>query len=350
MTYQHGGDIYAHPADLDFSINLNPLGMPGAALQAAREGILLTDRYPDPHARELVLANTEEKQLKTEQILIGNGAAELIYALCHALKVKKGLLLSPTFGEYEEALRSTGAELTFWNLPEEQDFRLEQDFLSALDQKTDVLFLCNPNNPTGSLINRDLLLQIAGKCERTDTFFCLDECFLPFLQEEEDYTMMEMTAEFPHLLILRAFTKIYAMAGLRLGYAVSSNRVLLEQMRRSMQPWNTSIPAQMAGAEAIRDGAYLKRTRELIVAEREYLIRELSNGLTEKIYPGAANYIFFRSRKDLWERLLQEGVLIRSCENYRNLSAGYFRIGIRSREENTELIRRWRKIEWQDRS
>lgn len=348
MLYEHGGDIYTHPVDFDFSININPLGMPKSAFKAAQEGILLADRYPDCQAGELSIAIAEEKGLTPEQILTGNGAAELIYALCHGLKAKSGLLLAPSFGEYEEALRSAGAEITFWNLREEADFQLGKDFLSALDDRKDVVFLCNPNNPTGNLMERGFLLEIAEKCEGTGTFLCVDECFLPFLQEEESYSMLKVLKDFPHLLVLRAFTKVYGMPGLRLGYAVSSNRELLEQMRGTLQPWNTSIPAQMAGARAIKDREYLKRTRELITEERNYLIREMTDGLAEKIYPGAANYIFFQSRHDLWERLLQEKILIRSCKNYRNLSEGYFRIGVRTHEENVELIRRWRNIEWQN--
>lgn len=348
MLYEHGGDIYTHPVDFDFSININPLGMPKSALRAAREGLFLADRYPDAQARELCLAIAKEKELAPEQILIGNGAAELIYALCHSLKIKSGLLLAPSFGEYEEALLSTGAKITFWNLREEENFRLGKDFLSALNGEPDILFLCNPNNPTGSLIEGEFLLQIAEKCERTGIFLCVDECFLPFLDEEESYSMLKVLDNFPHLLVLRAFTKIYGMPGLRLGYAVSSNRELLERMRGTIQPWNTSIPAQMAGIEAIRDREHLRRTRNLIAEERNYLLHEMSDGLADKIYPGAVNYIFFRSRKDLWERLLQEKILIRSCKNYRNLSEEYFRIGVRTHEENAELIRRWRNIEWQN--
>ena len=155
---------------------------------------------------------------------------------------------------------------------------------------------------------------------------------------------------FTHLVVLRAFTKVYGMPGLRLGYALSANENLLGKMKCALQPWNTSVPAQMAGIAAIRDREYVKRTRKLIAEEKEYLMRELSDGLAEKVYDSAANYIFFQSRTDLKESLLRQGILIRSCGNYRNLTEKYFRIGIRTHEENEELIRRWRKITWQSQS
>jgi threonine-phosphate decarboxylase len=134
------------------------------------------------------------------------------------------------------------------------------------------------------------------------------------------------------------------MPGLRLGYAVSANEALLRKLRSRLQPWNTSIPAQMAGIAALKDPDYLEKTRTLLAKEKEYLTRELNNGLVDQLYASSANYLFFHSRTDLKERLLEKNILIRSCSNYRNLQEGFFRIGIRTREENEQLILRWRDI------
>jgi len=343
MEYIHGGDIYRNPVEYDFSVNINPLGMPKKSLEAAQRAMLLCGSYPDWQGEALRRAIAEKEGVLTEQVILGNGAAELIYALCFGLAGGKGLILAPSFGEYEAALFAAGGEPVFWKLREEKDFQLKEDILTVITGNMRVLFLCNPNNPTGSLTERELLCRIAQKCEETDTYLCLDECFLPFCGREAEVSMKGMLARFPHLVILRAFTKIYGMPGLRLGYAMSVNEELLQAMRGCMQPWNTSIPAQMAGIEALKDQEYLERTRRLIGREREYLKRELAAGLAERIYPSDANFLFFQAQRDLKELLLKEKVLIRSCANYRNLEEGYFRIGIRTHEENRELIRRWHR-------
>lgn len=348
--YVHGGDIYRNHVEYDFSVNVNPLGMPEGSIKAAQEGILLSGRYPDYKGEALCREIAEAEGVEESQIMLGNGAAELIYALCNALRPRKVLMCAPSFQEYEAAVVQSGGKAVFLELLEEKNFRLQRDFLSAITEAADIVFLCNPNNPTGSLIEKSLLLEAAARCEETETYLCIDECFLPFLEREEEFTMRGELGSFPHLIILRAFTKIYGMPGLRLGYAFSGSEYLLGRMQQTLQPWNTSIPAQMAGIAAIRDEEYVRRTRKLIAEEREYLMRELSDGLAEKVYDSAANYIFFRSRMDLKECLLRQGILIRSCGNYRNLTGDYFRIGIRTHEENEELIHRWRNMVWQSQS
>ena len=351
MSYLHGGDVYrTKNIEYDFSININPLGMPVRSLEAAREAVLLSGRYPDYKGGQLCRAIAEAEKADESWILLGNGAAELIYILCHTLRPAQGMITAPSFQEYEAAILSAGGSPVIWNLEEEDHFQIRDDCLSAITEGVDVFFLCNPNNPTGSLTERKLLEKIAAKCESTDTFFCLDECFLPFLENEENITMKHQVRKYPHLIILRAFTKIYGMPGLRLGYALSANEELLSRMRMCLQPWNTSIPAQMAGIEALKDRQYLEESRQLIRREKDYLTGEMRKGLAEKIYDSSANYLFFKSRSDLKELLLQHKILIRGCGNFRGLTDEHFRIGIRTHEENQELIRRWREIRWQNQS
>lgn len=344
-SYQHGGDIYRNDVLYDFSVNTNPFGMPQKSVEAAVKGISFAKCYPDSQADALREEIANKKQLLKEQILVGNGAAELIYGLCQAIQPQKVLTVSPCFQEYEEAVCSCNGEMQFWNLKEENNFSLEETFIKKITEDIDLVFLCNPNNPTGQLISRQLLEKIAKRCEEMKVWFCLDECFLPFLKEEASYSMLSSICDFPHLMILRAFTKIYGMAGLRLGYGISSNGKLREKIQRVIQPWNTSIPAQMAGVEALKDDAYLLMTRQLIERETQYLMREMQKGLAEKIYEPSVNYIFFKARKDLKERLLEKKILIRSCDNYHNLCRGFFRIAVREREENQALIRAWRDLE-----
>lgn len=345
MEYTHGGDIYQYPVKLDFSVNINPLGMPSGSIKAAKEGVLLSAvHYPDTHSRTLCGALAKCYGISGEQIVTGNGAAELLFALCQFLRPKKGLVLAPSFLGYEEALKGVGAETVVWKLQETMDFAVTENIIDAINGTEEIIFLCNPNNPTGILVEEELLFRIARRCEETNTWLCIDECFLPFLgqSEEQKRTMLKNLERYPHSIVLRAFTKIYGMPGLRLGYVCSARGELLQGIRRVLQPWNVSIPAQMAGIAALRDNEYLEKTFRMILEERKFLISELTDGLVSKIYPSAANFLFFYAQKGLKEQLLEEGILIRGCGDFRNLSEEYYRIAVKTHQENEELIRKWR--------
>lgn len=347
MEFFHGGDIYRNKIEYDFSANINPLGMPEGCEKAVERAVAHIGEYPDYQGAALCEVIAKAEGVKREQVIPGNGAAELIYALCHAIGVKKGVSAAPAFTEYENAVIAAGGKMLFWNLHEDTGFQLDGQvdaFLDMIGGDTDLIFLCNPNNPTGVTVSKGPLEMIAEECGKNGVYLCVDECFLPFLEQEERYTMKHELEKYPHVIVLRAFTKIYGMPGLRLGYALSGNPWLTERLWRCLPPWNTSIIAQAAGIEAMGDKAFIKRTQELIKKEKQFLIKELQNGLTEKIYPSLANFIFFRSRADLKERLLEKKILIRDCSNYRNLEAGYFRIAVRGHLENQELIRRWREL------
>lgn len=348
MEFQHGGDIYRNAIEYDFSANINPLGMPPKCRQAIENAITHIGEYPDCRGEKLCRSIAEAEGIKEKQFILGNGAAELIYALCNAVRPKLASTVAPTFSEYEYAVTASGGSMEFWNLEEADGFRTDRLIQDWLLQKKlenmDIFFLCNPNNPTGVVMNKEQLLYLADYCKKTNTFLCVDECFLPFLEAEEAYTMKRELENYPQLIVLRAFTKIYGMPGLRLGYAMTANERLLRKMQQCLPPWNTSVIAQAAGIEAIQDTGFVKKTREIIRQEKKYLIKEMQEGLAEKIYDSEANYIFFRSRPDLKKRLLEKKILIRDCSNYRNLTEGYFRIAVRSHEENEELIRRWREI------
>lgn len=187
---KHGGDIYRNLSDYDFSVNTNPLGMPKEAIEAAKEGIMLSGRYPDSEGEALRRALSNAEGVAMEQILLGNGAAELIYALCRVIcqggGQRVGLIPVPSFGEYEEALWAAGGRAKLWRLEEPDSFQLNDKLLEAVTGEVSLLFLCSPNNPTGMTVERELLEEIAKTCEKRGVWLCLDECFLPFLEEEPD--------------------------------------------------------------------------------------------------------------------------------------------------------------------
>ena len=343
-NYTHGGDVYRNPIEYDFSVNVNPLGMPLASIQAAHEGIVLTGRYPDYRAEQLCRAIAKAKNIPADRIIPGNGAAELLFALGQTIP-GKALTIAPTFTGYAEAVAAGGGELCYAGN--------EQELLAKLDDSIRLIFLCNPNNPTGTLFTREQILRVLAKAEAMQAYVCVDECFLPFLEEEASYSMLPYLAKHPRLLVLRAFTKIYCMAGLRLGYLVCGEAELQSKIRAKIQPWNTSIPAQMAGIAALSDTEYLAKTRENLQAERAYLVPRLRE-LVAEVYDGYGNFLLFRDEPDLKERMLDVGVLIRVCDDFEGLDDTYFRIGIRSHSENQEFIRRLARVkgdtQWQNQS
>lgn len=240
MLYQtknpHGGDREGRTIKLDFSVNTNPLGPPEAVRRAVVESAGALDQYPDPRCRALVRALAEHEGVPEDCILCGSGAAELIYSYCAAVRPRRALELAPTFSEYASALEAAGCRVERWNLRSENGFALGADFLEALAAGDwDAVFLCTPNNPTGQLIAPDLLEDICRVCKDRGIRLFLDECFLDL---SGGPSMKAALADFPGLFLLRAFTKTYAMAALRLGYCLSADRALLAAMSRTAQPWN----------------------------------------------------------------------------------------------------------------
>ncbi len=338
MKHQHGGDIYSTSYRLDYSVNVNPLGTPEAVIRAAQEAVLRSADYPDTECRRLKKGLAQKEGVAPEQIVCGNGAAELIFSLAAAVNPKKALLVAPGFAEYEQALKAYGCEIAYYELREEQGFRLGEDYLDFLQEGLDILFLCNPNNPTGVQIGRELLIRIAKRCRKMGICMVLDLCFLDFLKDWLEADMTPLLQDFPCLFILKAFTKIYAMAGLRLGYGLCADKALIEAMQAAVQPWNVSIPAQAAGEAALLETAYVERARRLVQKERRWLAKSLEKlGFT--VYDASANFLFFKGGKDLAEKCKKGGILIRDCSNYRGLSKGFYRVAVRTHEENEELIK-----------
>ena len=375
MNYNHGGDIYGNKVILDFSVNINPLGMPDSAKEAALRGVELSTGYPDWEQRELRNVLSKYLDVPGEDILFGNGASDLIYRLMMVLKPKEVLVPAPSFSEYRSAAEKAGAKVLDFILKEEDSFRFTDDAVAAFIDRIEHLaagsavFLCNPNNPDGSMIPKRMLLRIYEVCEKKSIWLIVDECFLPFSSREEEYSLIpnirkranELTdssfddhenenRDDDHLIVLRAFTKIYGMPGLRLGYLVTENPDLIRKIREAMSPWEINTPAQMAGVAALSDGDYLKETRRMIKEERKYLIDEiLRNGLAERIYnpDSEANFILFKvscNSKDLKYKLKEKGILIRDCSDFSGLDGRFFRICVRRHEENAELIETWKNI------
>jgi len=327
--YEHGGA----KARIDFSVNINPLGMPEAAYKALLRAACGCDSYPDPECGELRDKISLRTGLKRENIICGNGAADLIFRTAIAAEPKRGLLISPTFSEYERALSAVGCDIDFYSLKEENDFSLGDDFLRVLEGGYDIMFLCNPNNPTGGELSRDKLAEIISVCLKENTFPVIDVSFADFSQSGiSSAELAEMGAA-----VIGSFTKIYAMPALRLGYMLCRDENFIRRVGLSGQSWSVNSLAQAAGAAALEDESFIPRTAEYISRERRFLEERLAQ-MKIKAYPAAANFILMKSEHDLADIAAKSELALRRCENFRGLDSSFFRTAIKSHEDNMELV------------
>ena len=336
LTNPHGGDIYGGSVTLDFSANTNPFGTPAGVLRAVEDALPEMHRYPDPYCRRLVDAIGDFEDAEKEYILCGSGAAELIYAYCTAVRPKTALELAPTFSEYALGLARVGCAVKHYYLTPDNNFRLDEHFLYHLEDTTpEAVFLCNPNNPTGVVIPPELLKRILDFCKSTNIRLFLDECFLDL--SDDGTSMKTYLGGYPNLFLLKAFTKSYGMAGIRLGYCLCSDAGLLKAMAQEVQPWNVSTLAQAAGVAALKERDFLRMTKDLIQKERPWL-KESLEGFGFWVCPSSANYLLFQGPIDLHRKLSEKGIAIRNCDNYPGLTSGWYRIAVRRHEENETLI------------
>ncbi len=345
MNKTHGGNIYKTarelgiPEDqiLDFSANISPLGLPDYIRKAMIGAIDGTINYPDPDCTALKEAIAAHDEVREALIACGNGGADLLYRLAFGMKFQNVLLPVPSFVEYEEAFSAAGAVMNYYRMGE--DFTIQADILDDITPDTDLVILCNPNNPTGILTPKDLILQILEKAERTGTYVLVDECFLEICRQEKEYTVIPYIEVFKHLIILKSFTKLYAIPGIRLGYLLSGSAEVIENVNTAGQAWSVSHIAQCAGVAALGNMVYRETVIYTVEKELKYMKEALSD-MPIRLYDGAANYLFFRAPgvTDLDDRLLQYGIMIRNCSNYVNLGGDYWRVAVRSHEENVRLI------------
>lgn len=347
----HGGNIYGNEIEYDFSVNLNPLGPPKSVQDALAAALNHVEEYPDPEYRELRRGLANYWQLAKEQLVLGNGASELIPGIIRALSPKNCMVTAPCYSGYETALNAAAPSCRIHriSLRAEDDFTLPENICQEIARvKPNLLILTNPNNPNGKRISVNRLREIADACRTEGTVLLMDECFLALSGGDEDSLIHCIRSEALPAVVLRAFTKTFAIPGVRLGYAVCS-APMAERIRRELPEWNLSVFAQYAGRAALEAAAggtsgYLAASVEMIAREREFLSAELEK-LGFRVFPSDANYILFQSRdRELHQKLLDKGILIRDCRDYHGLTAGFYRTAVRTHRENTALLRCLRNI------
>lgn len=336
---EHGGNIYDKNVRLDYSVNINPFGMPESVREAAVRGVELSGSYPDIHKRELSGALSATLRVAQKRLVIGSGAAELIYALAEAVRPKKALIVGPTFSEYEKALSVCGCEVCFYLADRAEGYAVTERLLRQVadTEELDMVCLCNPNNPTGKVLPQPIAEQLARVCEERGIRLLVDECFLEFSEEEKERSFRKFQEMYSGILVLRAFTKLYAMPGLRLGYLIAGKEKDAEEIKRFLPPWNVSYPAQLAGVAALREREFVRRSRSFLCKEREWLERQLCEA-GYRVFPSDTIFFMFEGSEDLQEYCLLHGVYIRDAASFRGVEKGTWRIGVKTREENRQLV------------
>lgn len=350
--YQHGGDIYSEKttstgkAFIDFSANINPFGLPEGVRAAIISSLDRCVNYPDAFCRELKAATAEFLGVNPDYLFFGNGAADVLFRLTMAVKPRTALLLAPTFADYEKALRSVGCEIELYKLSQE-DFLVKENILQQITPGLDILVICNPNNPTGLICDKLLLKAVLDRCRECGTIMLIDECFMDFVAADKGFSFREYLQEYPNLVILKAFTKTFAMPGVRLGYCMTSKEEIHLGLHEMGQDWNVSIMAQEAGIAAVKEKQYLQESFAYINRERKFLLENLQELPGMRVWPSLANYIFFKLQEEpegFTAKLKEQGFLIRSCANYHNLGDGYYRIAVKSHEDNVALLEALKEI------
>lgn len=332
--FEHGGDVYGHPGVADFSASLNPLGMPAAAREALLASVDACELYPDPHAHELVRALATFEQVDEKWVVPCAGATDAIARLCHVVRPRRALVFAPCYGGYEQALAQLGVEARVTLLREQDGFALGEDAALAIERGIDLVFLANPNNPTGQCLGRAALEACLARATEAGAVVALDECFVDL---SDGTGSNDLLASHSNLVIVKAFTKSFCLAGLRLGYALCADATMVEALWWAGQQWAVSVPAQVAGVACAGEREYLARGQELVRGERARLVRALEN-LGLRVVPSDANYLLFHGPEGLGQTLLARGVMVRECDNFVGLGPGWYRVAVRTPEENALLL------------
>ena len=338
----HGGDIYNKNIDLDFSVNLNPLGVSDEMLKAIFESLKRCTEYPDLNQSILRKNVAINERLEPENIYGGCGASELIPAIIRSVNPKKALVFTPCYTGYNGALESSGVQIVYRDTKKENEFELAVDDLDAITDDIDLIFLCDPVNPTGRNIDDDIIRNVIKKAKQVGAAVILDESFYLMSDKGErkpNSLSIKLLTEFDNLYILRSFTKLFSVPGIRAGIVISSKENI-NGIINQLPEWNLPVTSEaviLKGYELTKDGKFLKETMESIKSGREYLKDNLKKfGL--KVYETDSSYILFEGPENLKDCLLNKGILIRDCSDIVDLGSGYYRTAVKNSDENKRFI------------
>jgi len=379
----HGGNIYKIFREknikeiLDYSSNINPYGIPESLKKRITENLEILERYPDPDYVELRQKLSNLNKVNLSDIILGNGATEIIFLFMKVINPKKILIVSPTFGEYERAVKATEIsgdtvslsssngdnknienkkiEIEYFELKESDDFKLNIGNLkNELENKYDLLIICNPNNPTGKFLKLAQTEEILKECNKYDTKLFIDEAFIEFLADGMKESIINTEENKKNLFVTRAFTKFFAIPGLRLGYGMYFDKELEKKISEKKEPWSVNNFAEMAGLTVLDDAEYIEKTLKWIAEEKIYMYEKLNKISGMKVYETEVNFITGKIDEKLFseglnvkilrEKMLEQGILIRDASNFKFLDERFFRLAIKDRASNERVIEVMKEI------
>ena len=379
----HGGNIYKIFREknikeiLDYSSNINPYGIPESLKKRITENLEILERYPDPDYVELRQKLSNLNKVNLSDIILGNGATEIIFLFMKVINPKKILIVSPTFGEYERAVKATEIsgdtvslsssngdnknienkkiEIEYFELKESDDFKLNIGNLkNELENKYDLLIICNPNNPTGKFLKLTQTEEILKECNKYDTKLFIDEAFIEFLADGMKESIINTEENKKNLFVTRAFTKFFAIPGLRLGYGMYFDKELEQKISEKKEPWSVNNIAELAGLTVLDDTEYIEKTLKWITKEKIYMYEKLNEISGIKVYETEVNFITGKIDEKLFleglnvkilrEKMLEQGILIRDASNFKFLDERFFRLAIKDRESNDRVIEAMKEI------
>ena len=382
----HGGNIYKVFREknikeiLDYSSNINPYGIPESLKKRITENLEVLERYPDPDYVELRQKLANLNKVNLSDIILGNGATEIIFLFMKVINPKKILIVSPTFGEYERAVKATERvedssilgnsnkkkydeksfgkqkiEIEYFELKESDDFKLNIGNLkNELENKYDLLIICNPNNPTGKFLKLAQTEEILKECNKYDTKLFIDEAFIEFLADGMKESIINTEENKKNLFVTRAFTKFFAIPGLRLGYGMYFDKELEKKISEKKEPWSVNNFAEMAGLTVLDDAEYIEKTLKWIAEEKIYMYEKLNKISGMKVYETEVNFITGKIDEKLFsegvnvkilrEKMFEQGILIRDASNFKFLDERFFRLAIKDRASNERVIEAMKEI------
>lgn len=351
--FEHGGNIYgASPVGdwLDFSANINPLGLSETIRQAIAEHIDGIVHYPDPQGKQLKETLCQYYGVPDESIILGNGAAELFYIFFHAYHPQQTLIPVPSFSEYERAARAGGSQVEYLYLSSQKNFVMPWQQLWSRCQHVDCIVIGNPNNPTGNLLRTADVEELAANAQAAGTTVLVDESFLDFREDRNLYTAMPLVSAYDNLIVVQSLTKFYALPGLRLGFVVASPN-MVQKLEMHKDVWNVNYLAQVAGVAALCDSNWQEQTRQFVCTEKKWFYEQLLSVQGIHVYEPSVNFVLMSMTNHamtatyLTAMLRKQGILVRDCSNYPGMDVYHIRTAVQKRNENKRILDALKKVD-----
>jgi threonine-phosphate decarboxylase len=353
----HGGDVwgfsrkYGIPLNnvLDFSAPINFLGASPKAVETIKNVAHQIKFYPDPNPKELKSEIAKYVgDIESENIIIGNGSIEPIYMIADYFSPDfEAIIPVPSFSEYEKATLRVHGKPVFSKLKE--DFSMDiENIKKTTNEKTRVIFICNPHSPSGKLYSREKILEITEFCNKKNIFVCVDENYMEFTELGPKTTVLGYVEKYKNLFVVKSLSKFFGMPGVRFGYGIANKNFICE-LQDVRQPWSINLLAVFATKAALNDSEFIRNTKMTIAVEKAHLEKMINSIESLHVFPSVTNFLLVKilDRRvlstTLREKLAKDGILIRDCSTFVGLDNSYFRVTVRSFDQNNLLVDKLKK-------